>query len=255
MPPKKNQIESEDYSIKDIMTELAAIRSKLETVDSLGTKLDSLQTKLDSITEDNKKLRKENGELKEKLKTQDETIEAMKIGLDVVERHQRTWSVRVFNIPLTAAEERDPALTMGKVYDTLLHPILVGARENGAIRHIPDCDQLLETAHVLPGKPGANKPIIVRFLKRAHKSLCFRFRKDYAPSASVNGDPERQRQLYPFYDDLTKAAAHKLSELQADDRVQSCWTINGQIRYKLKNSESVKKVKSVFDPIQSIISQ
>ncbi len=222
MPPKKNQIESEEFTTKDIMTELSAIKSKLDKVDTLETKLDQLQTKLDTMTEEYKKLSEENSKLKKELKSQNETIEAMKIGLDVVERHQRTWSVRVFNIPLTAAEERDPALTMGKVYDTLLHPILVGARENGAIRHIPDCDQLLETAHVLPGKPGANKPIIVRFLKRAHKSLCFRFRKDYAPSASVNGDPERQRQLYPFYDDLTKAAAHKLSELQADDRVQSC---------------------------------
>ena len=254
MPPKKVQPDSEELSLKDIMTELSAIKNKLDKVDTLETKLDSLKTKLDSMAEENKKLAMENGELKAQLKSQEETIEAMKVGLDAVERHQRTWSVRVFNIPLTAAEERDPVLTMNKVYDLLLHPILVGAREDGAIRNIPDCEQLLETAHVLPGRPGASKPIIVRFNKRAHKSLCFRYRKDYAPSASVNGDHDRQRQSYPFYDDLTKAAAHKLSELQADSRVQSCWSINGQLRFKLKDSDTVKKVKSVFDPIQVILS-
>ncbi len=254
MPPKKAQPESEEFTMKDIMTELSAIKTKLDKVDTLETKLDSLQTKLDLMAQENKKLASENSELRAKLKTQEETIESMKIGLDAVERHQRTWSVRVFNIPLTAAEERDTVLTMNKVYDLLLHPILVGAREDGAIRSIPECEQLLETAHVLPGRPGASKPIIVRFHKRVHKTLCFRYRKDFAPTASVNADPDRQRQLYPFYDDLTKPAAHKLSELQADPRVQSCWSINGQIRFKLKNTEAVKKVKSVFDPIETILS-
>ncbi len=253
MPPKKSQPDSEEFTIKDIMSELSAIKAKLDKVDTLETKMDALQTKLDTMSKANEKLSKENSELRAQLKTQDEQMEAMKIGLDAVERHQRSWSVRVFNIPLTSAEELDPVLTMNKVYDILLHPILVGARENGAIRVIPDCEQLLETAHVLPGRPGASKPIIVRFHKRVHKSLCFRFRKVYAPTASVNGDPDRQRQLYPFYDDLTKAAAHTLSGLQADARVQSCWSINGQIRYKLKDSDTVKKVKSVFDPIQAIL--
>ncbi len=112
MPPKKVQPDSEELSLKDIMTELSAIKNKLDKVDTLETKLDSLKTKLDSMAEENKKLAKENGELKAQLKSQEETIEAMKVGLDAVERHQRTWSVRVFNIPLTAAEERDPVLTM-----------------------------------------------------------------------------------------------------------------------------------------------
>ncbi len=121
---------------------------------------------------------------------------------------------------------------MEKVYDLLLQPILEGAKEDGAIRSVPSCEQLLETAHVLPGRPGSGKPVIVRFAKRAFKSLCFRYRRDHAPSATVRGDPDKQRQLYPFFDDLTRAAAHKLAELKADTSVQSAWSINGQIRYK-----------------------
>ena len=142
---------------------------------------------------------------------------------------------------------------MKKAYDLLFEPILNGAREQGVIRQVPEADQLIEMAHVLPGRAGASRPVIVRFRARWMKSLCFRFRRDYAPTATVNGDPEKQRQVYPFFDDLTRATAKKMSEIQAAPRVQSCWSLNGQLRYKLKDSQDVKKVRSVFDSIDTIL--
>ncbi len=228
--------------MKDLLNELAAIKTRLDKVDALERKIDALTTKLDNTI-------KENSELQKTITAQAKTIDDLKNGLDAVERHQRSWSVRVLNVPLTTEEERDPQKTMDKVYNLLLQPILEGAREDGAIRAVPSCEQLLETAHVLPGRAGSSKPVIVRFAKRAFKSLCFRYRRDFAPAASVRGDPERQRQLYPFFDDLTRAAAAKLSELKADDSVQSAWSINGQIRYKLKNADRVHKVLSVHEPL------
>lgn len=241
MPPKKNTVEVvEEVTMKDLLTELTAIRQKLEKVEGLETKIDQLTTKLDAMNAENIKLK--------------QTIEELQVGLDAVERHQRSWSVRVLNIPLTTEEERDPRHTMEKVYSVLFQPILEGARESGEIREVPSCEQLLETAHVLPGRPGSSKPVIVRFTKRGFKSLCFRYRKNYAPTACARGDPDRERQSYPFFDDLTRTAAHKLAEIKASDRVQSAWTINGQIRYKLKDSNTVKKVKSVFDSLETILS-
>ena len=253
MPPKKHNTE-EEVTLRDLLAELGEIKASLSKVDSLGTKLDKLQTKLDEIIAENGKLKDENIKLNTTIQQQAATIEEMRAGLDGVERHQRSWSIRVQNIPLDDAEERDPVLTMRKVYDLLLKPILTGAREQGALRTVPECDQLLETAHVLPGRPGAAKPIIVRFLKRPLRALCFKYRKVYAPTTTSRGDPERERQLYPFHDDLTRAAASKLAELQADQAVQACWSINGQLRYKLKNSDRVCKVKSVFDSVETILS-
>ncbi len=243
MPPKKNTNETEEATtMKDILYELSAIKTRLDKVDSLETKIDELTKKLDATINENKVLKKTVSE-------QAKTITDLQNGLDAVERHQRSWSIRVLNVPLTTEEERDPQRTMDKVYSLLLQPILEGAKEDGAIPSVPSCDQLLETAHVLPGRAGSSKPIIVRFAKRAFKSLCFRYRRDHAPSATVRGDPERQRQIYPFFDDLTRAAAHKFSELKAATEVQSVWTINGQIRYKLKNSSQVLKVTSVHEPL------
>lgn len=246
MPPKKNSAEAEEITMRDIMAELTTIKNKLDKVEALETKLDQLTKTLETMNSENAKLKKT-------ILDQDKTIEELRTGLDAVERHQRSWSIRVLNVPLTTEEERDPQLTMAKVYSVLLQPILEGARASGAIGAIPSCEQLLETAHVLPGRPGSSKPVIVRFAKRAYKAICFRFRKNFAPTACARGDPDRERQCYPFFDDLTRAAAAKLSEIKADASVQSAWTINGQIRFKLKNSDQVKKVKSVFDSLETIL--
>ena len=255
MPPKKhNQDNSEEVTLKDLLAELTDIKAKLSSVDSLGEKMDKLQTQLEEMSTANKKLEEENVNLRTTLQQQNATIDELRANLDGVERHQRSWSIRVHNVPLTDIEERDPTLTMRKVYYLLLQPILTGAKERGALRAVPDCDQLLETAHVLPGRPGAAKPIIVRFCKRPLKALCFRYRKEFAPTTTTKGDPERERQLFPFHDDLTRSAAHKMAELQADPSVQACWSVNGQLRFKLKDSEHVKKVKSVFDSVETILS-
>ena len=70
---------------------------------------------------------------------------------------------------------------MQAVYDNLLLPILEGAKGNGDIPHIPDCDSLLETAHILPAKGDGFKPVIARFYSRYWRNLVFRNRKDYSP--------------------------------------------------------------------------
>jgi len=256
-PPKKGdkdkekEKECDEVTLKDVLAELTAIKARLDKVDTLDKKIDQLQTQLSNIVSENTKLKEENKTLQEKVEKQENIISELRTGLDGVERHQRSWSVRVLNIPLTKDEERDPSLTMQKVYDLLLYPILVGAREEGALRQIPECEQLLETAHVLPGRPGAARPVIVRFNKRAYKSICFRFRRTYAPTTTIRGDKERQ--LYPFFDDLTRAAAAKMAEIQADSSVQACWSINGQLRFKMNNSDQVRRVRSVYDSLETIL--
>jgi hypothetical protein len=55
-------------------------------------------------------------------------------------------------------------------------------------------------------------------------------------------------------EDLTVPTFKKLSELLADDRVEKAWSTEGKIRFVLMgNDKSVKKVKSVFDPIDEIV--
>jgi hypothetical protein len=55
-------------------------------------------------------------------------------------------------------------------------------------------------------------------------------------------------------EDLTPANHKAMKDLQADDRVEKVWSVDGRLRLVLNGDDkSVKKVKSVFDPIDSII--
>lgn len=274
MPPRSRKITVADSvpdcdtmedTLKGILSELASIKAKLCKVDSMEEKLDNLQRTLDEMKVENGQLKQENEALKLDLVSKEQSISSLQLGLDSLERHNRSYSVRITGVPLTDREERDPLQTMQKIYDVLFLPILRGAHQDGALHVIPGFDQLFETAHVLPGKNGSHKPIIARFYNRNLKSICFRYRKDHAPresnvgvsgrGATASEGSERAARLrFPFHDDLTRPALFLLKALQGHEKVQACWSINGQLRYKLKNSDTVKKVKSVFDHVDDILS-
>jgi hypothetical protein len=130
-------------------------------------------------------------------------------------------------------------------------PILKGAAEMKAISHIPSCYEMIEMAHPLPGKEGAPKPIIVRFFNRNIKSLLFRHSKEFATKVEPAGPRPRYR--YPFMDDLTKDNYKKMKQLQSDPRIHSCWAAGRTLRYKLVDSDIVKRVQSVYLSVDEIL--
>jgi hypothetical protein len=54
-------------------------------------------------------------------------------------------------------------------------------------------------------------------------------------------------------EDLTPANYKMLKLLQSREEVSRVWSIEGRLRFTLKNNEKVFKVKSVFDSVESII--
>jgi hypothetical protein len=158
---------------------------------------------------------------------------------------------------------------VSKVYNLALLPILEGAHRDGKLHSIPSAEQTLEVAHVLPGKPGLPKPIIMRFFNRNLRSLVFQHKKAHAPreqhDSSSGGARSRRggeqgegsssqgRFRYPLYEDLTQANLAKMRAIAQDSRVQACWTVSGQIRFKLKDSDQVKKVTSILMPLDDLL--
>ena len=156
-------------------------------------------------------------------------------SLNEREQYARSWSMRILNIPVHKDQETDTRYVMQAVYDNLLLPILEGAKGNGDIPHIPDCDSLLETAHILPGKGDGFKPVIARFYSCYWRNLVFRNQKEYsnsepntvnpAPSNNTRSGAARASHMrFPFFEDLTKAAftkltAIKLTETRAHSRL------------------------------------
>ncbi len=170
---------------------------------------------------------------------------------------------------------------------TLLYSLLEGAVSKHLLHTIPSAEQLLEVVHVLPGKPGQPKPVIMRFYNRNTRDICFRMKKFFAlrhvngaggggasvaavrgggvaanssgagaggGGASAGGFEGRGQYVYPLYEDLTHPTFQKMRAISKDPRVKSCWTTKGQIKFILhKNEKEVKRVSSLLDTLDTIL--
>jgi hypothetical protein len=218
----------------------------------MNQKLNTLMEEFRSIAETLKKTKKENESLKETVLQQADEIAELRNAINDRELHARSWSLRVNNIPIREGQETNNKVVMNAVYQELVAPILAGAVEAGEITSVPPCENLIEVAHILPGK-GAKKPIIVRFFSRYWRSLLFRFRKTHAPREAAPAADRAGRMRFPFYEDLTRATFKQLKTIQADDSVTAAWTVSGNIRFKVENDDTVYRVNNIYDTVADLV--
>jgi hypothetical protein len=231
-----------------------------EKQEEMLEKLTFLTTKILDMEEAMKAISKENGALKTTVKNQEDQIASLKDELNSREQYARSWSARILNIQLEPGRETDTRYVMDTVYKKLLLPILEGAKGTKEITHIPTCDALLETAHILPGK-GPNKPIITRFFSRYWRGVVFRNRREFCPktenTTSTNtrssAASSRSRPAYSIFEDLTGITFRQLKEFKKSEQVQSAWTVNGVIKLKLTNSDTIHKVSSIHETIDDFL--
>lgn len=241
MGPKKNTHEPPPSP-----TSAPAIEKKLEDfIATFNSRFDKLERMLADVT-------KENIELRKTLADRDVELLQLKERLNEQEQYGRSWSVRVLNIKLQEDEETNPLMVMRRVYNMALLPILQGALDTGIIGDIPLCEELLETAHILPCKPGKTPPIICRFYSRNMRAIIFRLKKEFGPrhqpeAAHGRPPPKYGKFIYPIYEDLTRHNFLKFQSISKRDDIDAVWTINGSIRYRLKNSGTVHKVMKIFE--------
>jgi archaellum component FlaC len=252
--------------------QLASMDSKLAKIDTIENEVKGLRVLLSDLKEENKQLKQEAKVTERKLSDMNERNNQLENRLNSLEQHHRGWSARVLNIPLSPDEEKDNDAVAGKVYNLALLPILQGALERKQLHNIPSVEQLLEVAHVLPGKDGDPKPIIMRFFNRNTKDLIFRLKKFYAPRISGSGGiggggggararaeeaggfEGRGKYTFPLYKDLTRATFKKMRAIAEDSRVKACWSVKGQLKFVLhSNPSDIRKVVSLLDPLDTIL--
>jgi hypothetical protein len=236
-------------------------KSMEELQSEMNEKLNDLMDEIKSMANTIRTVKEKNEALEHKVACQEEVIADLKNQLNDKELYARSWSVRFLNIKPPAGKETDNRSVMDALYNQLLHPILLGAQAKGDITTIPSCDTLLEIAHILPSK-WPNKPVIARFHSRFWKGLIFKHRKEFAPReehpASTNTRSQARattRMRYPFYEHLTSTTFRQLKEIQHHQDVHSAWTVGGVIKFRSKNSDTIYKVSSIFDTVDSILSE
>jgi uncharacterized protein YoxC len=274
MPPKKNTGTEEEPTLGDLFkllksqseqltkldSDVSTIKVEVKKVDTIESDIKNIRTLVESLTVENKELRTALKEKDEQLGQMQASVNSLEERLNNLEQHHRGWSARVHNIPLSPLEEANSTAVINKVYDLALRPILEGAMQAGELQELPSADQVLEVAHVLPGKQGYPKPIIMRFYNRNLRNLIFKHKRESAPRGTGpgrsggGGASERTgRHLYPLYDDLTRANYMRMKTIGQDERVQACWSVGGQIRFRLQDSEAIRKVTSILDPLDKIL--
>jgi hypothetical protein len=260
MPPKKippGETTTEpdaDTKLNTILAQLATMSSNMSAMNRRLDKVDLLGEQLSNIEESMRNISSEHAVFKATLANNQSTISTIQASQVSMDQYNRSWSVRIMELQLSEEDEANPFRLAETVYTKVFLPILTGALSEDLIPRIPTCDQLLERAHVLPAsKAGAIKPIICRFLNRDYKAVCFRLKKKYATKIAAPGTGDRPRYSFPFYEDLSSAVFKKMKVIQADSGVDSCWSVNGQLRYRLTGTDTVKKVARVLEPIDSIL--
>ncbi len=223
-----------------------------EQLNTLTKQQEEKFEKLEKMLEES---RKEVDTLKTTVETLNETVAALKTKVFDLEHHSRLYSIRAFNIEIDG-NSADTTHVTEQLYTKALLPILRGAVSCGRLKSIPDCDSIIEIAHVLPGKEGKPKPIICRFYSRRIRTLILQCRKEYAPRANTPGPSRRPPPyLYPLYEDMAAEAHHLLQQLKANEEVSTAWVSGGTIRFKIKEIDTVFRVNSVFDKIETIIAK
>jgi hypothetical protein len=229
-------------SKKDLEEIVKSLRGEFS---SITAKLTKMEGQLDSIVAENK-------ELKNMVAERDSEIFSLKTQLNTIEQYNRSWSVRIMGLPLSPDEESSPDLIKKKIFSAVLKPILDGAVQAGDLPEIPpSANSILERAHVLRAKEGSIKPIIALFYARDLRALVFKHKKTSAPKHSSG--PLKDRYKFQIYEDLTSVAFKKMRAMAADDRVVACWSAGGQLRYRLHDDTTIRRISNVFDPVDKIL--
>ena len=259
MPPKNKPPSSPAHPDQATNLDLSAqLEALTQLVNSYTARFDKLEGLLTEV-------RRENTTLKASLADRDKEILRLSKKVNAQEQYNRSWSIRILNLHISKEDSTSNSTVMNKVYENVLLPILQGAVAKKLIPSIPPVEQLLETAHILPSKPGSPNPIIARFFTQNLWALMFRIKHDHAPrlpagnAAGRSSGNLKQRESgpykYPFYEDLTKLNFAKLRAIAQHERVQACWSVSGILRYKLTNDSTIFKVSDVFDTVEEILKQ
>lgn len=235
----------------------ATVDEKLDMVLSMLVQqsklLQQYQEKITVLESDNKAMLSSIGNLNKEINVLKNTVN----------RHEQQAlgnSIRIFGLSMSEDEanatDGGKALT-SRVYEKLLKPILASAKEKDAIPKVPtlaaSIEQCFRVGKVMTDK-SRPPPIIVRLTSHALKLALLRNKKLATPPVS-DSDQRLGIKKYAIVENVTGDTSRLLRTLAADSRVSKVWTIEGNIRFILEGDQSstVRRIKSIYDPLDKIL--
>ena len=98
-----------------------------------------------------------------------------------IEQHQRSHSVRIFNLSLPSDSPTDPLTVSQHVYSAI-SPILKIALDNNSLPSMPSLIDTIDIAHTLPSRNDSTPPIIARFCSKLIRLAVMKSKRSYFSS-------------------------------------------------------------------------
>ena len=229
MDPTMNAIMDKLNQLSGQMSELLAKSDKQEAA------ITKLEAALAASTEENR--------LKDKI------ISKHTDQINNCEQSMRSSSLRIIGLPVTM--ESTPSTISNCVYELIMHPILEAAKCKGELDSYPSRRFLIDSAFTIPSKNPHSSPVIVKITHTFIRNLIFQLKKDVLPYTPVP-NTNRTRPKYGIYEDLTPANFQQFRTMSDDERTTAIWTYNGQIKFKIKDRESIFRVRSLVDTVDTL---
>jgi hypothetical protein len=248
-----SKTQTKGRSVEELVGAMSAQLEKIvEKLQETNNRLDQQEARFDKLETFLRESREENKELKEQLRIKNVEVKQLQQKVNDIEQHNRSYNVRIFNLPIEG-DKADTRNVMKQVFTKLLSPILQGAVDRGRLHSLPGVEVLLETAHILPGKEDKPNPIICRFFNRYHRTLVLQLKKDFAPRMVTTGSNRLPPYLYQIFEDVTADTFRMMRAISNHPDVTACWASGGHLRYRIKDSDVIHRVSSVYDAIEDII--
>jgi hypothetical protein len=182
-------------------------------------------------------------------KAKDDIINKHVDQINNCEQALRSSSLRILGLPLK--RDSTPIKIIDTIFDCILQPILETAKARGEIGEYPSRRFLIDSAFTIPSKTPLSCPVIVKLSSVFIRSLIFSYKNDVLPKVP-DPNSNRLRYKYGIYEDLTQANFSQFRTFAEDQRTTTIWTYNGQIKFRMRDSEAIYRVRSLHDTINSI---
>ncbi len=246
---------------------LAQILDKLNKLDVVERKIDSIDRKFDELSSTVNTLQTtvaghtdEIASLRQELDAHKAEVKQLKFSHNIREQRLRACTIRVFNFSYVVGESLDNHKALAaRVYDRIVRPAMAAARAGGDIGSVSQQQNAIETCFriVAPREETLLSPqpppVIVRLSSNSIKFAVMKYRKHILPPTEEEKSAGIRR--YTVVEDLTPDAHRLLKELQKDSRTDKVWSINGQIHYSVPGVNGYRKVRNIFDSVDSILSK
>ena len=244
---------------------LDLILEKLKSFDTLEKKIDNLDSKFNDLSTTVNTLNttvashtSEIAEIRAELAKNKEDIRSLKVSHNNREQRLRACTLRLFNFPTAPGESVDNYKPLAaKVYDRIIRPALSAAKGAGDIGTLPQQQNAMEACFRVfspqgPVPPTTSPPVIIRLVSMAVKTAVMKHRR--AVPLPSEGERAVGIRRFVLVEDLTPDTHSLLKALQADSRTEKAWSVNGNIMFTRPGVVGVKKVRSVFDSLDTILS-